>query len=207
MNTGDHKKISPNFFMVCLQPNAWLESYDHNGSFGTKISGSLIVSPVLWVLSSRNTLSVTHSNTASYISFLVLLLFFFLTKWWSLLRRVSYQQGYPVQLLILFSISELFIQGWECTSNSEYLVRNPVQAALQSNKSLKARHFFEYFWFGMTLRPKGSRNLFQICSKSTHDWLMDIFILFMKIEMKSFSRLGSKHQQKQFWRPFSSCIS
>ena len=44
-------------------------------------------------------------------------------------------------------------------SNSEYLVRNPVQAALQSNKRLKAKHFFEYFWLGMTLRPKGSRNL------------------------------------------------
>ena len=27
----------------------------------------------------------------------------------------------------------------------------------------------------------------------------DIFILFMKMEMKSYSRLGSKHQQKQFW--------
>ena len=45
-------------------------------------------------------------------------------------------------------------------SNSEYLIRNPVQAALQSNKRLKAKHFFEYFWLGMTLRPKGSRNLF-----------------------------------------------
>ena len=55
-----------NFFMVCLQSNAWLESYDRHGSFGTKISGSLIVSPVLWDLSSRNTLSVTHSDTASY---------------------------------------------------------------------------------------------------------------------------------------------
>ena len=35
----------------------------------------------------------------------------------------------------------------------------------------------------------------------------DIFILFMKMEMKYFSRLGSKHQQKQFWGPFSSCNS
>ena len=48
-----------------LPPYAWLESYGPHGSFGTKISGSLIVSPVLWVLSSRNTLSVTHSYTAS----------------------------------------------------------------------------------------------------------------------------------------------
>ena len=46
------------------------------------------------------------------------------------------------------------------TSNSEYLVRNPVQAGLQSNKRLNAKHFFEYFWLGMILRPKGSRNLF-----------------------------------------------
>ena len=45
-------------------------------------------------------------------------------------------------------------------SNSEYLVRNPVQAALPSNKRQKAKHFFEYFWLGMTLRPEGSRNLF-----------------------------------------------
>ena len=57
--------ISPTFYMVCLQPNAWLESYDRHGSFGTKISGSLTVSPVLWVLSSRNTLSVSQSDTAS----------------------------------------------------------------------------------------------------------------------------------------------
>ena len=54
------------FVIVCYQPNAWLESYDRHGSFGTKISGALIVSPVLWVLSSRNILSITHSDTASY---------------------------------------------------------------------------------------------------------------------------------------------
>ena len=58
--------ISPNFHVVCLQPNAWLESYGRYGSFGTLIWGSLIVSPVLWLLSSRNTLSATHSDTASY---------------------------------------------------------------------------------------------------------------------------------------------
>ena len=51
--------------MFCLQHYAWLESCDQDGSFDTKILGSLIVSPVLWVLSSRNTLSVTHSDTAS----------------------------------------------------------------------------------------------------------------------------------------------
>ena len=46
-------------------------------------------------------------------------------------------------------------------SNSEYLVRNPVQAALRSNKRQKAKKFFfKYFWLGMTLRPEGSRNLF-----------------------------------------------
>ena len=45
-------------------------------------------------------------------------------------------------------------------SNSEYLVGNPVQAALPSNKRQKAKHFFEYFWLGMSLRPKGCRNLF-----------------------------------------------
>ena len=58
--------ISPNFHVVCLQPNSWLESYDRYGSFGTMIWGLLIVIPVPWFLSSRNTLSVTHSDTASY---------------------------------------------------------------------------------------------------------------------------------------------
>ena len=56
------------FYMVCLPPYglyAWPESYDRHGSFVTKISGWLIVSPVLWALSSRNTLSVTHSDTDS----------------------------------------------------------------------------------------------------------------------------------------------
>ena len=56
--------ISPNCHMVCLQPNAWLESYDRYGSFCTMIWGSLIVSPVLWFLSVRNTLSVTRWDTA-----------------------------------------------------------------------------------------------------------------------------------------------
>ena len=34
-------------------------------------------------------------------------------------------------------------------SNSEYLVRNPVEAALQSNKRLKAKHFFFFNIFGL----------------------------------------------------------
>ena len=57
--------ISPKFYVVCLQPYAWLYSYDRYNSFGTMIWGSLIVSPVLWLLSSRNTLSVSHSDTAT----------------------------------------------------------------------------------------------------------------------------------------------
>ena len=60
--------ISPKVYVFCLQHYAWLKSCDQDGSFGTKISESLIVNPVLWVLSSRNTLSVTHSYTASYMS-------------------------------------------------------------------------------------------------------------------------------------------
>ena len=48
-----------------ISSNTWLKSYDRYGSFGTMIWGSLIVSPVLWFLSSRNTLSVTHSDPAS----------------------------------------------------------------------------------------------------------------------------------------------
>ena len=49
-------------------------------------------------------------------------------------------------------------------SNPEYLVRNPVQAVLQSNKRLKAKHIFEYFWLSMTLRPKG-----------VQDFILDVF--------------------------------
>ena len=82
VNTGDlkilHKKMSKQGWfsrhylfskidVVCLQPYAWLESYDFYGSFSIMIWGSLIVSSVLWLLSWRNTLSVTHSDTASYI--------------------------------------------------------------------------------------------------------------------------------------------
>ena len=40
-------------------------------------------------------------------------------------------------------------------SNSEYLVRNPVQAALQSNKRLNAKHFFEYFGLALPGDPMG----------------------------------------------------
>ena len=46
-------------------------------------------------------------------------------------------------------------------SNSEYLVRNPVQAALQSNERLKANIFLKYFWLGMTLRPGGPGTYFK----------------------------------------------
>ena len=52
--------------IICLQPYSWLENFGHYGSFGTMILGSLIVSPVLWILSSRNTLYVTQSDKASY---------------------------------------------------------------------------------------------------------------------------------------------
>ena len=45
-------------------------------------------------------------------------------------------------------------------SNSEFLVSYPVQAELLSKKNQKAKHLFEYFWLGITLRPEGSRNLF-----------------------------------------------
>ena len=58
--------ISPKFDVVCVQTYSWLENYGRYGSLGTKILGSLIVSPVLGLLSSRNTLSLTHSDKASY---------------------------------------------------------------------------------------------------------------------------------------------
>ena len=86
---------------------------------------------------------------------------------------------------------------------------NPVHAALWSHKRQKAKLFFEYFWLGTTLRPKGSRNLFII-----HYWLwmeecqiLMIFpFFFIKMQKKSGSRLGSKIQHKIFWRVFSSCV-
>ena len=76
-------------------------------------------------------------------------------------------------------------------------------------------HVFKInIWSGRTLRPERYRNLFKVCWKSTPDWFRDgwasdfndMFILFVKMQMKSHSKLGSKHQQKLFWRPFFSCI-
>ena len=58
--------ISQINIMVCLKHYAWLESYKCPAYFGTKISWSLIVSPVLWLLSSHINISVTQSDTASY---------------------------------------------------------------------------------------------------------------------------------------------
>ena len=51
-----------------------------------------------------------------------------------------------------------FIEGY--LSYSKYFVRNPVQAALRSDIKQKANKSCEYFWFGRTLRPEASRNLF-----------------------------------------------
>ena len=65
-------------------------------------------------------------------------------------------------------------------------------------------HHTPSVWFKIQFRERYT---------SSPDWFMDgrlsyfddIFILFMN--MKSCSRLGSKHQQKLLCRPFSSCIS
>ena len=64
-NMVDFLDVIFNFFkfhVFCLQTYAWLESYDRHNSFGTKILESIIVNPAL---SSCNTLSVTHLDTAS----------------------------------------------------------------------------------------------------------------------------------------------
>ena len=58
--------ISPKFNLVCLQAYSWMENYGRCGSFATMILATLIISPVLWLLSSSITLSVTHSDKASY---------------------------------------------------------------------------------------------------------------------------------------------
>ena len=58
--------ISPTNIVFCLQNSVWLESFDCHISFATSISGSLIVTTVLWLLSSGNILSVSHSDTTLY---------------------------------------------------------------------------------------------------------------------------------------------
>ena len=90
--------------MFCLQHYAWLNSCDQDGSFGTKISGSLIVRPVLWVLSSRNTLSVTHSYTASYL--------LSLENSWNSAPMCSFSpiQGTMSWLVLEFHVARI----WEC---------------------------------------------------------------------------------------------
>ena len=45
-------------------------------------------------------------------------------------------------------------------SNSEYLVSNPGQAALQSYSAKKAKKYYEYFWLGSTVRSKAYGDLF-----------------------------------------------
>ena len=45
------------------------------------------------------------------------------------------------------------------TSHSENLVRNPVQAVLRSYSRQSATKNCEYFWLGMTARPKAPSNL------------------------------------------------
>ena len=81
-------------------------------------------------------------------------------------------------------------------------------------KDRNAKKLVKHFWQGMTLRLEGSRNLFQVSLKITHDWLkdgrvsnfVDISILFMKTQKESCSRFGSKYQHTLFWRVLSSCM-
>ena len=60
--------ISPKNCVLFHQQYAWLESYGPDASFGTKISGSFVVIWLLLLFYSRNTPSVTHSDTASYVT-------------------------------------------------------------------------------------------------------------------------------------------
>ena len=84
-------------------------------------------------------------------------------------------------------------------------VKNPVWPALYPCSRQKRRNFFcKLFLLGWILRPNVSRNLLQICSKSTLDWPKDeglfnfdnIFIHFMKMQMESCPRLGPKYLHK-----------
>ena len=77
--------------------------------------------------------SSTTSKTAEsgiYEAFVMVLYCHFINE---VLRKLR-GRGYWIS-------NPLYILG---KSNSEYLVRNPVQAALPSNKRQKAKHFFVY---------------------------------------------------------------
>ena len=54
-------------------------------------------------------------------------------------------------------------------SNYKYLVKNPVQAALLSYGTQKAK---KKCWLDKTLRPEAYGNLFKIGSKRTPHWIM-----------------------------------
>ena len=126
----------------------------------------------------------------------------------------------------VFDLISLFSSQYrQYISNSEYFVRNPVQATsspVQSSSGnvtvkykTEGQTLFEYFWLGMTLRPKGFRNLFYICSKSTHDWLMDgrvsyfddIFYTFHDNRDEGLLKIRLQTPTKTIWGLFSSCIS
>ena len=108
---------------------------------------------------------------------------------------------------IRFGLASVIVCSMICCglniSHSEYLVRNPVQAALQSYSKQKAIYFFFLAWLGWTLTPKYS---FKKKSKSipggqTDGRLSDfddIFILFRKMHKESCSRLGSKTDANYF---------
>ena len=65
-------------------------------------------------------------------------------------------------------------------------------------------------WQDPDMRPKASRKLFNMCSKSTPDWLMDgrlsdyvdFFHSLKKIQRESCLWLGCKHQHKLFRMSF-----
>ena len=84
------------------------------------------------------------------------------------------------------------------SSNSEHFVRNQIQAAFRSYSELKVKILLlNFFGFAGPGHPRLA-GTYSICTKSTPDGLMagrlsyffDIFILFMKIQSESCSRVG-----------------
>ena len=80
-----------------------------------------------------------------------------------------------LDLLVADSLTDSQIGNWQSyKSNSEYLVRNPVQAALQSNKILKANYFFLIFLAWHDPETQGVQelilDLFKVHSWLTYGW-------------------------------------
>ena len=89
-------------------------------------------------------------------------------------------------------------------SNSEYLVRNPVQATLRLYITPEADNFLICFaWQDPDTLHELILNLFKVNSWTTNGWktlrFWWYFYTFMKLQWETCLRLGYKHKHKLFW--------